>query len=148
MEIQMLGMELVGTANALRRITFQDGYGNSSASEKPTSMQQWFLSYIWNHHVDENVFQKDIEAEFKIRRSTATEILKAMERKNLILRKQLENDKRSKKIILTEKSIYICKENQAKILETEKKLTQGFTPEEIDTFLLLLKKVQKNIDLL
>ena len=38
------------------------------------------------------VYQKDIEAEFNIRRSTATRLLQAMEHKDLIMREPEEND--------------------------------------------------------
>ena len=38
------------------------------------------------------VYQKDIEAEFNIRRSTATRLLQSMEHKDLIMREPEEND--------------------------------------------------------
>lgn len=146
MKENMIGMELVGTANALRRITFQDGYGSKTGTDTPTSMQQWFLSYIWEHYTNEAVFQKDLETAFKIRRSTATEILKAMERKELIERIPACEDKRSKKILLTEKAIAVCEENQRKILQTEKQLTRGLSQDEIQIFFKILKKLQENMD--
>lgn len=142
----MIGMELVGTANALRRVTFHDGYDGSMGTDTPTSMQQWFLSYIWKHYTYEDVFQKDIEAAFKIRRSTATEILKAMERKKLIIRIPSPEDRRSKKILLTDTAIKICEENQKTIAATEDKLIAGLSQKEIADFLITLEKIQKNID--
>lgn len=145
MKEKMIGMELVGTANALRRITFQDGYDTKSEPDSPTSMQQWFLSYIWEHYKSDTVVQKDLETAFKIRRSTATEILKAMERKELIIRIPSSEDKRSKKIVLTDKAISICEKNQQKISQTEKKLVAGLSPKEIQQFLAILKKIQINI---
>lgn len=147
MQPKMLGMEIVGTANALRRLTFQDGYDNKYAEDSPTSMQQWFLSYIWEHYTYEDVFQKDIEDMFKIRRSTATEILKAMERKNLIVRTSLPEDKRKKKILLTDTAIKVCQDNQKKIEQTEQKIAKGLSQEEIHNFLNVLEKIQKNIDI-
>ena len=39
-----------------------------------------------------SVYQKDIEAEFNIRRSTATRLLQSMEHKDLIMREPEEND--------------------------------------------------------
>lgn len=142
----MIGMELVATANALRRVTFQDTYNNILGADSPTSMQQWFLSYIWEHHTYNDVFQKDIEATFKIRRSTATETLKAMERKNLIIRVLSTEDKRSKKILLTDKAIAICEENQRKISLTENQIVRGLSQKEIQTFFEVLQKIQKNIE--
>ena len=45
-----------------------------------TAMHGWILGYLCrNEHKD--IFQKDIEAEFKICRSTVTNILKLMEKR-------------------------------------------------------------------
>lgn len=146
MQSKMIGIELVGTANALRRMTFQDSYENNAAGESPTSMQQWFLSYIWQHQSSNDVFQKDIEEAFKVRRSTATEILKAMERKKLIVRTSLPEDKRKKKILLTDSAINICQDNWEKIVQTERQIVNGLTQEEINTFIQVLGKIQNNLD--
>ena len=108
-------------------------------------MQQWFLAYIWEQGPDQNVYQKDIEERFQVRRSTATEILKAMERKALIVRIPIPEDKRKKKILLTEKALAICQENQAKIERTEQQIIRGLSNDEIASFLRVLKKIQNNI---
>ena len=50
-----------------------------------TGIQTWALNYLIRNDT-RDVFQKDVEAELKIRRSTATELLKAMERGGLIRR--------------------------------------------------------------
>ena len=48
-------------------------------------MQGWIIDYIYDRGNDP-VFQRDIEKEFTIRRSTATELLKLMEKNGLITR--------------------------------------------------------------
>lgn len=144
MKKQRIAMEIIGTANILRRITFQDGYYNC-VPDGPTSMQHWFLRYIWEH-LDEDVFQKNLEAAYKVRRSTATEVLKAMERKMLIHRVPCEEDKRSKKIILTETGLEICRENHNKVAATDKRILSGISEEEICTFLETLEKIRKNLE--
>lgn len=145
MKPNLLGMEIVGTANALRRMTFHTGYDERFAEDSPTNMQQWFLAYIWEQGPVQNVYQKDIEERFQVRRSTATEILKAMERKALIVRIPIPEDKRKKKILLTEKALAICQENQAKIERTEQQIIRGLSNDEIVSFLRVLKKIQNNI---
>ena len=44
-----------------------------------TSVQIWILNFLFRNE-GRDVFQKDIEAEFNTRRSTATELLKQMEK--------------------------------------------------------------------
>ena len=87
-----------------------------------------------------------METQFNIRRSTATEILKAMERKDLIRREPLSEDKRAKRIILTEKGRRICEENRQRIQQIEDKLLQGFQEEEIRQLRQFLARMQKNME--
>lgn len=108
-------------------------------------MQHWFLRYIWEHQ-NEDVFQKNLEATFKVRRSTATEVLKAMERKMLIQRIPCMEDKRSKKIILTEKGLEVCRESHNKVVATDIRILNGLSEEEVCTFLKTLEKIRKNLE--
>ena len=53
----------------------------------------------------QDVFQKDIEEEYGIRPSTATELLKQMEKNGLVVREPVAYDNRLKKIVLTDKAL-------------------------------------------
>lgn len=68
-----------------------------------TGTQVQIIDFLTSRPVSEDVFQKDIEAEFNIRRSTATNILKIMEKKELIKRESVQSDSRLKKIIILDK---------------------------------------------
>ena len=50
-----------------------------------TRMQAWIIGYLYRNS-GQDIFQKDLEAEFQIARSTASGILQVMEKKNLITR--------------------------------------------------------------
>ena len=56
--------------------------------EDVTPMHEWILSYLFWHR-DEPVYQRDIEREFSITRSTVTNILQLMERKGYIERQSV-----------------------------------------------------------
>ena len=62
------------------------------------------LNYILLESEKHNVYQKDIEKEFGLRPSTATEVLKNLEEEELIVRIQDEEDGRYKKIVFTDKA--------------------------------------------
>lgn len=141
---RFLGMELVAAANMLRRITFHDEWETDKS--KLTTTQHWFLSFLWEHRDQGDIFQKDLEANFKIRCSTATEILKAMERKGLITRQPVPYDRRAKRILLTDAAAEMCLKNKQTILTTEEQISKNFTDEELKTFFALLDKVKKNIE--
>lgn len=145
MNDNFLGIKLIRTANAIRRMTFNDSL-RSGGNDKPTGTQEMFLAYMSMIGSDNDILQKDLESWFNIRRSTATEILKRMELKGLIKRVSVEYDKRAKKILLTDKAKQICNENWDRIMTTEAKLTRGLTDEEIGSFFYILSKIQRNIE--
>ena len=66
-----------------------------------TPMHDWIMSYLY-WHKNEPVYQRDIEREFSITRSTVTNILQLMERKGYIERQSVPQDARLKRLILTE----------------------------------------------
>ena len=72
--------------------------------EQATPMHGWIIEYLYRHR-DEPVFQRDIEREFSITRSTVTNILQLMERKGYIQRLSVPQDARLKQLVLTEEGI-------------------------------------------
>lgn len=146
MQEKLIGIKLFRIANAIRRMTFNESMRSGNGDEQPTGTQEMFLAYMSAVEDEQEILQKDLEGWFNIRRSTATEILKRMERKGLIIRESVPYDKRIKRIVLTEKAHQLCEENFGRILVTENKLIQGFTNEEVQEFIRLLSKLQKNIE--
>ena len=53
-----------------------------------TNMQRHVLHYILLQSMSRDIYQKDVEAEFQIRRSTATGILQLLEKNGFICGKQ------------------------------------------------------------
>ena len=143
MQERSLGMELVGTANIIKRKTFES-IRSDDVIDGPTKNQHWFMVYIW-HREGQDVYQKDLETNFKLRRSTVTEILNNMERKGLIVREVSTTDKRVKKIRLTQKSIDICVAEDNKINAINAKLERGITDQEREMFFAVLAKMQRNM---
>ena len=92
-----------------------------------------------------DVFQKDIEDEYTLRPSTATELLKKMEQNGLIRREALPGDARRKRIIVTEKALSYKDDVMADITQLEADLTRGISPEDMDTFFRVIKKMLENM---
>ena len=66
----------------------------------------WAIAFFYENR-GKDIFQKDFEEKFSIRRSTASVILKTMEQKGLVERISVKSDARLKKIVLTEKAVDI-----------------------------------------
>ena len=107
-----------------------------------TKTQSLVLSYI---NSNKEIYQKDIEKRFSIRRSTATEILNLMEKRNLIKRTPSKIDKRLNNIEITEEGIKLEKVGKEKIKELEKHMTKSLTKEEKKELIRLLEKVEQNL---
>lgn len=118
---------------------------NKRAVESVTGTNSWIIGYLADHE-GMDVFQKDIEKEFDITRSTASKVIDLMEQKGLVERQTVPHDARLRKLVLTEKSrqlvnlICIDKEN------LEKTLTKGFSDEEKATLTEYILRMRNNLE--
>ncbi len=111
-----------------------------------TGNHSYILGFLYVNS-QKDIFQKDIEKVFSIRRSTATGILNIMEKNSLIERVACTEDSRMKKIVLTEKGKQIQKESFEKIKKFEKKLKANLTEDELNQFFIILDKIRSNIEI-
>lgn len=112
--------------------------------EDVTPMHEWILSYLFWHR-DEPVYQRDIEREFSITRSTVTNILQLMERKGYIERQSVPQDARLKRLVLTEKGACIHEKTMQSLHQTDEFVESLLTPEENAELLRLLNKLRKGL---
>lgn len=94
---------------------------------------------------EKDIFQKDIEEKFQIRRSSVTGILQLMEKKKLISRESVPYDARLKKIVLTQESMKLREHLHNNICEFEEILVKGVSDEDLETFLRLIDILSKNM---
>ncbi len=111
----------------------------------PKGINGWAISYFFENR-DKDIFQKDFESEFSIRRSTASNILKTMEQNGFVQRVSVPYDARLKKIVLTQKAINIHTTVIESIKKREVRLRNGLSSQEIDTFLQTLSKITANME--
>ena len=112
--------------------------------ENMTGTHGYIVGYLFENR-DHDVFQRDIEKQFSVRRSTATNILKLMEKNGLIIRQPVPYDARLKKIILTDKAIEPHDKIDRDIEEIEKRAVKGISEEELDLFFATAEKIKKNL---
>lgn len=93
----------------------------------------------------EDVFQKDIEEEYSIRPSTATELLKQMEKNGLILRQPVPYDNRLKRIVLTDKALTYRKQVVEDLTALEETLVSGISEEDLEVFFNVIEKMMDNL---
>lgn len=103
-------------------------------------MHGWIMEYLYRNS-ETPVFQRDIEREFSITRSTVTNILQLMERKGYIARQSVEQDARLKQLVLTEKGRQFHENTMLALHQTDEYVAGLLTEEENTELLRLLNKL-------
>ena len=111
-----------------------------------TEVQGRILDFILVDGKDRPLYQKDIEKEFGLRPSTATELLKTLESRKMIQRVSSEEDGRYKKIQFTEAAEDIRMALQQEIQKTEGVLDEGISREDLNTFMKVAEKMLENLE--
>lgn len=102
-----------------------------------TPMQRHILNYILLETLHRDIYQKNLEEEFQVRKSTVSGILKLMEKNGFIYRESVKEDARLKKILPTKKAEALRPSILEHIHETEIRMTEGVSEQD----LFLCKKV-------
>lgn len=87
-----------------------------------------------------DIFQKDIEEEYSIRPSTATELLKQMEKNGLLIREPAPYDNRLKRIVLTDKALVYKDQVVEELTDLEETLVRGIPEEKLEVFFEVIEK--------
>ena len=111
-----------------------------------TGVQSAMIGFIYEKSRKKDVFAKDIEKEFDLRRASSAGLIQNMEKNGLIKREMVGNDARLRKIVLTEKALELRKKLDKSIKNMEKKMQEGLTKEEVEKYSELTKKMAKNLE--
>ena len=140
-----IGWKIKNISKSIRR-----NVGNSKLfKENPdlTNVIGWTIGFICKRNCEEiETYQKDIEKEFKISRSTATELLQNMEQHGYLYREVSPLDNRLKRIVLTDKSIELQKNVFNTLDGVDTKMLNGFSEGEKEMLFSFLARIQKNLD--
>lgn len=139
-----IGFQLHSLSNLLKRHCEQS-FASLHMDDNVSRNNLWILGYL-AHNSHRDIFQKDIENTFCVRRSTVSKVIRLMEEKGFIRRIDVDHDARLKKIILTDSGKMVhdlmLKEREA----TEQLLRQNVTNEELEVFFRVMEKFKSNIN--
>ena len=113
--------------------------------EDLTIMQKHILKYILLETMHRDLYQKDIEEEFQIRKSTVTGYVQLMEKNGFLTRESDKDDARKKRLVPTAKE----EELRGLILEdikrNEKMMVEGIKEEDVTICKQVLYHVLQNL---
>lgn len=110
-----------------------------------TGRQVAILLYIYEESKKRDVYAKDIELAFDMRRASVTGILKLMEKNGIIIREGISKDARLKKLILTDRAKEARQKLKKEIISVEKNLTKDIPKENLKIFCSVMNKMSKNL---
>ncbi len=116
-----------------------------SGQDDLTNMQKHILHFILLETMHRDLFQRDLEKEFKVRRSTATGILQLLEKKGYLYREPVKEDARLKRIVPTEKALKLRGELLVNICRREAQIRRGIPEEDMEVFVRVLKQISANL---
>lgn len=137
-----LGCEIKSLSNHLKRSIYQTMVIQSE--KNITATHGMIINYL--AHAEGDVFQRDIETKFSMRRSTVSGILDVMEKNNLITREHVESDARLRRIVLTRKGIALHNRVSAELLRLENIMRAGISDEELEAFFSTAEKIKHNLE--
>lgn len=128
-----IGFTVKALSNQIQR-AMEELKAQQPQEENVTGMQGGFLSYIGDHSPTQDVFQRDVEAEFNVRRSTASGILSRLEEGGYIVRQNVTEDARLKRLRLTERGQRFYAQAISNIENLERQIALGLSDEELAQF--------------
>lgn len=135
-----LGKKVIVLSNMLQRRINQE-----ASKFGITGIQARIIGFVYHRSDKKDIFQRDIEEEFNIRRSSVTSVLQLMEKNGYIKRVSVSDDARLKKILLTEKGAEIQKNVYDFILKLEKSLKDELSDDEFETIINLIDRLSKKV---
>ena len=137
-----IGYQIRTLSNLMKRKMLQ--LLPSPPDDSITGVQGQVIGFLY-HHRDQDIYQKDLEQWFCVRRSTASRLLKNLEGRGIICRTPVAHDARLKKVTLTPEALARQEEFYGYVLQLEETLSNGLTQAELATFAHLCDKIKSNL---
>lgn len=102
------------------------------------------IAYLHDHK-DRDIFQRDIEEKFNVRRSTVSTVISLLEENGYIKRVAVSYDRRLKKIVLTDKACGVVETIKADRKRLNEKITCGLSEKDLEVFTKTLQKIKQNL---
>lgn len=136
-----VGLEIRSLSIAIRRHI--DAKCIDITDAQLTGIQGMVLGYICRQHSRGiETYQRDLEARFDFKRSTASNILQLLEKSGYITRVTSESDARLKRIILTPKAIDFGNRMKSEMDSVENGIDSLLTDEERELFFGLSDRIK------
>jgi Transcriptional regulators len=123
-----------------------DAHSSIPGVSDVTAVQGWVICFIYDQNTHKDVFQRDVEQELDITKSSVTNLLQRMEKKGFLIRTPMPHDARWKKLELTQKAIDFRNEIRLRMIQVERQAISGVTESELLNFLRVTEIIAGNLE--
>ena len=109
-----------------------------------TAAQGRLMAFL-AHRGEQPTYAKDVEAEFHLSHPTVSGLLSRLEQKGFLELKTDPNDRRSKRIVISEKGMASHERMHSVIMDNESRIVQGFSEDEKAQFAQFLHRAIENV---
>lgn len=138
----------IGFAIRMQNTAFNRRFWNDGVAEgldEVTIMHGWIMGYLHKNEGKE-IYQKTLESNFGIGRSSVASLVKLMEKKGYIMREAVAGDARLKKIVLTPQGRAIALRVKSTLEDIEQDILEDISPEELEIYFSVADKIVHNLD--
>jgi len=113
--------------------------GNLSGKE------MWIIGYLF-HNRGKDIYQRDIEKEFGVARSTVTKMIQELEKRGYVARSGVDHDARLKKLVLTDKALQANEQIRRDMqVQVDERILQGISEEQLELFAAVIGQMRQNL---
>lgn len=140
-----IGRQIAEIHNLVHRLIQKtDGCCENDEKAGLSHSSACIIGYL-SDHKDEEIFQRDLEREFNVRRSTMSKVLSQLEAKDYIARLDDKSDRRLKKIVLTKKAEQLSSKIKLQRMKLEETLRGSIDEQELLAFYKTCEKIKQNL---
>ena len=139
-ELLTLNRTISKQINLISREVFED-------NELPplSPLEAWIIGYLYRNP-GKTLYQKDVEAEFHVSRSTVTRTVQNMEKLGLLERSTNGQDQRMKQVRITPKASQLHENLHADIFRrVDERIMEGISEEDMEIFYRVLEQMRRNL---
>lgn len=112
-----------------------------------SSIQSRMLGHLYfENQCGTKVFQRDLEEEFKIRKSSVTSVIQILEKKGLVRRCGVPGDARKKELVLTGQGIAVQETVLGRLDRVEALVEQALSEEERRLWFSCIRKIEAKLE--
>ena len=124
--------------------TFLQNLNEEEGADPAAVSHGWLIGYLYDNR-DKVIYQRDLEEQLHLAKSSIATILQTLEQAGYIRRETPPHDARQKQVILTPEGREFDQRMRRRIMASEKQVRKDIPAEDMEVFFRVLRKMAGNL---